>query len=111
MRRKSTLSECCLPNRGRAIISTTVSSLKTLRSSSDAMKAKAGFKIGTVSSAAKPANRSSAARPQTPEQRVLDLQLHLPSPPTPVGVYKPVLVQGNLAYASGHGPLRSDGTF
>ncbi len=37
-------------------------------------------------------------------------QLQLPPAPKPAGVYKPVLIVGNMAYVSGHGPLRSDGT-
>jgi enamine deaminase RidA (YjgF/YER057c/UK114 family) len=28
----------------------------------------------------------------------------------PVAVYKPIVIVGTLAYMSGHGPLRSDGT-
>ena len=36
--------------------------------------------------------------------------LVLPPPPTPLGVYKPCLVMGNLLYISGHGPLKNDGT-
>jgi enamine deaminase RidA (YjgF/YER057c/UK114 family) len=41
---------------------------------------------------------------------VIQLGLELPPAPKPAGVYKPVLVTGNLAYVSGHGPLRSDGS-
>jgi enamine deaminase RidA (YjgF/YER057c/UK114 family) len=37
-----------------------------------------------------------------------ELQLELPPAPKPVGVYKPIVVVGNLAYLSGHGPLRPD---
>jgi len=44
------------------------------------------------------------------EKRVHDLNLTLPPPPKPVGVYKPAVVIGNLCYVSGHGPLRSDGS-
>ena len=44
------------------------------------------------------------------EARIRELKLELPPPPKPAGVYKPVVVIGNLAYVSGHGPLRSDGT-
>src|SRR6185295_10495966 len=33
----------------------------------------------------------------------------LPPAPKPAGVYKPVVICGNLAYVSGHGPLKSDG--
>jgi enamine deaminase RidA (YjgF/YER057c/UK114 family) len=42
--------------------------------------------------------------------RINELGLELPPAPKPVGVYKPVLVVGNLLYVSGHGPLRTDGT-
>ena len=44
------------------------------------------------------------------EARIQQLKLELPPPPKPAGVYKPVVVVGNLAYVSGHGPLNSDGT-
>jgi len=38
------------------------------------------------------------------------LNLELPPAPTPLGVYKPFLVVGNLVYVSGHGPLLPDKT-
>lgn len=44
------------------------------------------------------------------EQRFSQLGLELPPAPKPVGLYKPVVVVGNVAYVSGHGPLKSDGT-
>ena len=44
----------------------------------------------------------------TPEARLAELKLELPPAPKPMGVYKPVVITGNLAYASGHGPLRAD---
>ena len=44
------------------------------------------------------------------ETRLQELQLELPPAPKPMGVYRPVIVVGTLAYTSGHGPLRSDGT-
>jgi enamine deaminase RidA (YjgF/YER057c/UK114 family) len=44
------------------------------------------------------------------EDRIKELKLELPPPPKPAGVYKPVVVVGNMAYVSGHGPLKSDGT-
>jgi enamine deaminase RidA (YjgF/YER057c/UK114 family) len=44
------------------------------------------------------------------EARVKELKLELPPAPKPAGVYKPVVIAGNLAYVSGHGPLKSDGT-
>ncbi len=44
------------------------------------------------------------------EYKIKLLGLDLPPPPKPAGVYKPVVLVGNLAYVSGHGPLRADGT-
>ena len=44
------------------------------------------------------------------EARVAELKLELPPAPKPAGVYKPVVLVGNLAYVSGHGPLKSDGS-
>lgn len=44
------------------------------------------------------------------EQRVQELNLTLPAPPKPAGVYRPVLVHDGLAWVSGHGPLKPDGT-
>jgi enamine deaminase RidA (YjgF/YER057c/UK114 family) len=42
------------------------------------------------------------------DTRFAELNLELPPAPKPVGVYKPMVVVGNLAYLSGHGPLRPD---
>lgn len=44
------------------------------------------------------------------ESRIAELGLELPPPPPPAGVYKPVVVSGNMAYVSGHGPLKMDGS-
>jgi enamine deaminase RidA (YjgF/YER057c/UK114 family) len=44
------------------------------------------------------------------EARLEQLKLQLPPAPRPAGVYKPVLVLGSLAYASGHGPSKPDGS-
>ncbi len=44
------------------------------------------------------------------EKRLIELKLELPSAPKPVAVYRTVVVAGNVAYVSGHGPLKSDGT-
>jgi len=44
------------------------------------------------------------------EKRILDLKLELPPAPKPVAVYKSLVVVGNLAYVSGHGPLKPDKT-
>ena len=45
-----------------------------------------------------------------PETRLAELNLELPPAPKPIAVYRTVVVCGNLAYVSGHGPLRSDKT-
>lgn len=45
-----------------------------------------------------------------PESRVVELKLELPPAPKPVAVYKPLVISGNLAYVSGHGPLKPDRT-
>ena len=44
------------------------------------------------------------------EARVEELGLELPTAPKPGGVYKPVLITGNMCYVSGHGPLKVDDT-
>ena len=44
----------------------------------------------------------------TPEARLIELKLELPPAPKPVAVYKPLVAVGNIAYVSGHGPLKSD---
>src|SRR3954469_1679428 len=44
----------------------------------------------------------------TAEQRFSALGLHLPPAPSPMGVYKPFLMVGNLVYVSGHGPVNTD---
>lgn len=45
-----------------------------------------------------------------PETRLNELRLELPPAPRPVAVYKPLVTVGNVAYVSGHGPVRADGT-
>jgi enamine deaminase RidA (YjgF/YER057c/UK114 family) len=45
-----------------------------------------------------------------PDARVAELQLELPPAPRPGGVYRPVVIVGNLAHVSGHGPLKPDRT-
>jgi enamine deaminase RidA (YjgF/YER057c/UK114 family) len=44
----------------------------------------------------------------TAEQRLAQLNIQLPPPPVPMGVYKPCLIDGKLLYVSGHGPLLND---
>jgi len=46
----------------------------------------------------------------TPEQNLARLALILPPAPKPVAVYRPVVVVQGLAYVSGHGPVRTDGS-
>ena len=38
------------------------------------------------------------------------MKLELPPAPKPVAVYKPLVIAGNIAYVSGHGPLKPDKT-
>ncbi len=38
------------------------------------------------------------------------LGLHLPPAPKPLGVYKPLLIDGKHCYVSGHGTVKDDGT-
>jgi enamine deaminase RidA (YjgF/YER057c/UK114 family) len=42
----------------------------------------------------------------TTEDQILSLGLTLPPAPPRGGVYKPVVIVGNVAYVSGHGPYR-----
>jgi enamine deaminase RidA (YjgF/YER057c/UK114 family) len=42
------------------------------------------------------------------EARLNELKIELPPAPKPMGVYKPVVITGNLAFVSGHGPLKPD---
>lgn len=44
------------------------------------------------------------------EARLTELNLTLPPAPKPMGVYRPIVVVGNMAYLSGHGPLLTDGS-
>ncbi len=44
------------------------------------------------------------------ETRIAELKLEVPPAPKPVAVYKPLVVAGNMAYVSGHGPLKPDKT-
>jgi enamine deaminase RidA (YjgF/YER057c/UK114 family) len=46
----------------------------------------------------------------TADQRFQQLGLTLPPAPQPMGVYKPFLIVGNLAYVSGHGTVKNDGS-
>lgn len=44
------------------------------------------------------------------EANLASLNVELPPAPKPMGVYKPIVITGNMAYLSGHGPLRADKT-
>ncbi len=44
----------------------------------------------------------------TPDQRFEKLNLVLPPPPTPMGVYKPFLLVDKFVYVSGHGTVKED---
>jgi enamine deaminase RidA (YjgF/YER057c/UK114 family) len=44
------------------------------------------------------------------DDRLADLGFDLPPAPKPQGVYKPVVYSHGMAYVSGHGPLRADGS-
>ncbi len=44
------------------------------------------------------------------EAKLVELNLQLPPIPKPGGVYKPVVIVGNMAYVSGHVSVRSDGS-
>jgi enamine deaminase RidA (YjgF/YER057c/UK114 family) len=46
----------------------------------------------------------------TADERFGQLGLSLPPSPTPLGVYKPCLVDGKYLYVSGHGPVKDDKT-
>ncbi|OHB81719.1 MAG: hypothetical protein A2V98_22500 [Planctomycetes bacterium RBG_16_64_12] len=45
------------------------------------------------------------------EARLAELGLELPPAPRPQGLYRPVVVTGNIAYVSGHGPMLPDRSF
>jgi len=42
------------------------------------------------------------------DENFKSLNLELPPAPTPIGVYKPFLIDGKHCYVSGHGPLLPD---
>jgi enamine deaminase RidA (YjgF/YER057c/UK114 family) len=44
----------------------------------------------------------------TPSENFKALGLHLPPAPTPLGVYKPLLIDGKHVYVSGHGTVQDD---
>lgn len=42
------------------------------------------------------------------EEQFVRLALSLPPAPSPLGVYKPYLIEGKYLYLSGHGPVQDD---
>ena len=44
------------------------------------------------------------------DAKIQELGLELPPAPAPMGVYKPIVIIDNLAYLSGHGPVKTDGS-
>ncbi len=46
----------------------------------------------------------------TPEENFAKLGLALPPAPKPLGVYKPLLIDGNHCLVSGHGTIKEDGS-
>jgi enamine deaminase RidA (YjgF/YER057c/UK114 family) len=44
--------------------------------------------------------------PMTPEERLAELRIELPSPVAPVAAYVPAVRTGNLVYISGQGPFK-----
>ena len=44
------------------------------------------------------------------DAKLAELNLQLPPIPKPGGVYKPVVIVGNMAYVSGHVSVRADGS-
>lgn len=44
------------------------------------------------------------------DSQLASMELTLPPAPKAMGLYKPLVIVGNMAYLSGHGPLRPDGT-
>ena len=45
------------------------------------------------------------------EARLSELNIELPPAPPRGGIYQPVLIVGDQAFFSGHGPYQSDGTY
>jgi len=46
----------------------------------------------------------------TPDENFAALGLNLPPAPKPLGVYKPLLIDGNHLFVSGHGTVKDDST-
>ena len=44
------------------------------------------------------------------EEKLKEMGIELPTPPTPVANYVPAVRTGNLVFLSGHGPVKNDGS-
>jgi len=44
------------------------------------------------------------------DARVAELKLVFPEPPKPMATYQPVVIVHDMAYVSGHGPVKADGS-
>ena len=44
------------------------------------------------------------------DQKLRELNQELPPPAKPAGVYNPIVILNNMAYVSGHSPIRPDGS-
>tara|TARA_B110000116_G_C16740314_1_gene538184 strand:+ start:680 stop:1147 length:468 start_codon:yes stop_codon:yes gene_type:complete len=47
---------------------------------------------------------------KTVSDQIKKLRLILPTPPKPVGLYKPILIIDHILYVSGQGPINNDGS-
>ena len=47
----------------------------------------------------------------TAEQRLKELNILLPEPPDPMFIYRSTVRVGNLLFVSGHGPIKTDGSW
>lgn len=54
--------------------------------------------------------RISTLRQVSPEARLRELGIELPTPPNPIATYVPAVIVGNVLYAAGHTPRMPDGS-
>ena len=55
-------------------------------------------------------DRVTLPRQVSPEARLRELGIELPTPPIPIATYVPAVVVGNVLYAAGHTPRMPDGS-
>ena len=86
---------------------------KTTHGSKGGSSNRRGFLSGSVALAAGLLARAGKASGRTPlqsaESRIRELGLELPDPPSPIAVYVPAVITGNLLFVSGHGPAAIEG--